>query len=65
MKERKIIIGQGDSKMMRTPSHFPPNNPLTATGKKVMTSMTKQYGTKKGKQVFYATMNKYNKKWHK
>ena len=27
-------------------------------GKKVMDSMTKQYGEKKGKQVFYATANK-------
>jgi len=27
-------------------------------GKKVMKSMKKQYGAKKGKQVFYATANK-------
>lgn len=30
-------------------------------GDEVMSSMTKQYGDKKGKQVFYATANK-NKK---
>ena len=28
--------------------------PLTAKGKKVMKSMTEQYGAKKAKQVFYA-----------
>jgi len=42
--------------------------PLTKTGKKVLKNMRKEYGTKKGKRVFYATMNK-NKfktsKWHK
>ena len=27
-------------------------------GKEVMSNMTKQYGAKKGKQVFYATANK-------
>ena len=30
-----------------------------------MNSMMKQYGGKKGKSVFYATMNKKGKKWHK
>ncbi len=30
-------------------------------GKKVMASMKKQYGEKKGKQVFYATANKKGK----
>jgi hypothetical protein len=39
--------------------------PLTKTGKKVKAAMTKQYGAKKGEEVFYATMNKYGKKWHK
>lgn len=29
-------------------------------GKKVMKSMKKQYGKKKGKEVFYATANKDN-----
>ena len=32
--------------------------PLTKKGKKVMSSMKKQYGKKKGEQVFYATRNK-------
>jgi hypothetical protein len=40
--------------------------PLTKSGKKVMKSMKKTYGTKKGKSVFYASMNKKkkgSKKW--
>jgi len=32
------------------------------SGEKVMSSMKKQYGAKKGKQVFYATSNKNKKK---
>lgn len=32
--------------------------PLTKKGKKIMGSMKKQYGSKKGKQVFYASQNK-------
>ena len=32
--------------------------PLTKTGKKVLRSMRQQYGTKKGQQVFYASINK-------
>jgi hypothetical protein len=41
--------------------------PLTKTGKKVYSAMTKEYGKKKGRQVFYATMNKKKtaKKWEK
>ncbi|MGC2429275.1 MAG: hypothetical protein WA421_19745 [Nitrososphaeraceae archaeon] len=31
------------------------------SGDKVMSSMQKEYGTDKGKQVFYATMNKRKK----
>lgn len=41
--------------------------PLTKSGKKVLKSMTKQYGKKKGKSVFYASINKRKKgstKWH-
>jgi len=41
--------------------------PLTKSGKKVMKSMKKTYGKKKGKSVFYASMNKKKKgssKWH-
>ena len=30
-----------------------------SSGKKVMSSMKKQYGDEKGKSVFYATANKY------
>jgi|TARA_B100001939_G_C16608330_1_gene473995 hypothetical protein len=32
--------------------------PLTKKGKKIMRSMKKQYGKKRGEQVFYATKNK-------
>jgi len=32
--------------------------PLTEKGKKIMKSMQKQYGKKKGEQVFYASVNK-------
>lgn len=31
-------------------------------GNKVMSNMTKEYGEKKGKQVFYATANKKGEK---
>ena len=31
--------------------------PLTAKGRKVMTAMSKTYGKKKAKQVFYASKN--------
>jgi len=32
--------------------------PLTKKGQKIMGAMKKQYGAKKGKQVFYASQNK-------
>ena len=32
--------------------------PITKKGKKIMSAMKKQYGAKKGKQVFYASQNK-------
>ena len=32
--------------------------PLTKKGKKIMSSMVHEYGSKKGKQVFYASRNK-------
>lgn len=41
--------------------------PLSKSGKKVLGNMKKQYGSKKGKSVFYASMNKKKKgssKWH-
>jgi len=31
--------------------------PLTGKGKKIMKSMEKTYGSKKGEQVFYASKN--------
>ena len=32
--------------------------PLTKKGKKIMSAMRKEYGAKKGRQVFYASRNK-------
>jgi len=32
--------------------------PLTKKGKKILAAMIKEYGKKKGKQVFYASRNK-------
>jgi len=32
--------------------------PLTTKGKKIKKAMTKEYGKKKGAQVFYASANK-------
>lgn len=32
--------------------------PLTAKGRKILASMKKEYGGKKGKEVFYASQNK-------
>lgn len=42
--------------------------PLTKSGTKVLRSMRKEYGEKKGEQVFYASINKGKAgsgKWHK
>jgi len=35
--------------------------PKTKIGESVLDSMTKQYGSKKGKKVFYASINKKKK----
>ena len=32
--------------------------PLTKKGRKIERAMSKEYGSKKGKQVFYASINK-------
>lgn len=32
--------------------------PITKKGKKIQKAMKKQYGAKKGKQIFYASINK-------
>jgi hypothetical protein len=32
--------------------------PLSEKGKKILRAMSRQYGKKKGKQVFYASINK-------
>ena len=58
-------IGLGTSTAFeKTKEH----NPLTNKGKKVMASMKKQYGEKKAKQVFYASINAKksgSRGWHK
>jgi hypothetical protein len=41
--------------------------PLTESGKEVLASMVKEYGKKKAKQVFYASIaekKKGSEKWH-
>ena len=41
--------------------------PLTKSGAKIKRKMQKHYGTKKGKQVFFASIKKKKKgtsKWH-
>ena len=41
--------------------------PITKSGLKVLSSMREQYGSEKGKSVFYASINKKKKgteKWH-
>ena len=41
--------------------------PLTDKGKKVLAEMIAEYGTKKGRDVFYASMNKdkpVSESWH-
>ena len=41
--------------------------PLTKSGQKVMRSMMIEYGNKKGKKVFYSSINKGkagSEKWH-
>lgn len=42
--------------------------PLTKSGRKIMRSMAKRYGKRKGKRVFYASINKKKKgssRWHR
>jgi len=41
--------------------------PITKTGKEVMSNMMREYGEKKGKEVFYASINAGkagSSKWH-
>ncbi len=41
--------------------------PLTKSGEDVLRHMMKEYGTKKGKEVFYSSINKGkagSSKWH-
>ena len=57
--KEKIVARQGVSAFLSRPStEFPKDNPLTNKGRKIMQSMAKEYGVKKGKEVFYASANK-------
>jgi hypothetical protein len=41
--------------------------PLTATGRETLDAMIKEYGSKKGKAIFYASINEHKKgseSWH-
>ena len=41
--------------------------PITSSGRKVLANMMKEYGSEKGKSVFYASINKGkagSEKWH-
>ena len=41
--------------------------PLTSSGKAILEQMRKKYGAKRGKEIFYKSMNKGvagSKKWH-
>lgn len=66
--DSQVLAHQGVTLFFNRPSDlFPPGNPVTATGSQVMRSMKKQYG-KRGKQVFYASIQKGvpgSKKWHR
>lgn len=53
-----VVSRQGQTKWMGKESEHPNQNPMTLKGKKIMSGMKKQYGKKKGKQVFYASVNK-------
>jgi uncharacterized protein (DUF2252 family) len=42
--------------------------PLTKKGRKILTMFKRKYSLKRGKNIFYAHMNKYPKrtaKWHR
>jgi hypothetical protein len=41
-----------------------PDMPLTKMGRKVYSAMRKEYGSEKGKRVFYAYANKNKAKLH-
>ena len=64
-----VLAHQGASRFFNDPSmQFPAGNPVTKSGSQVMSSMKKQYGAKKGKGVFYASIQKKkpgSSKWHK
>jgi hypothetical protein len=67
-KDADTLAHQGASEFLSGRSNFPAQNPITKTGTKVMEAMQREYGAKKGKSVFYASINKGKKgssKWHR
>ena len=68
LQVNKVVNAQGQTPQMLCDGKYPKDNPLTHTGKQVMAKMKKEYGSEKGKRVFYATANKnkkLGKKLHK
>lgn len=53
-------MGDEKNQITRPLPHFIRRDkvPLTAKGTKVLAAMKKQYGAKKGKEVFYASIKK-------
>ena len=54
----KIQSKSGTIQEAIQPSKGEVTMPLTKKGKKIMSAMKKEYGTKKGEKIFYATKNK-------
>ena len=56
---QRIADGCGSKipSFLTSESGMPHDNPLKAKGKKIMSNMRRQYGSKKGKEVFYASKN--------
>lgn len=67
--DHRVLATAGANMFYNAPSDvFPPGNPITAKGSQVMKNMRKSYGAKKGKQVFYASINAKkpgSSKWHR
>jgi hypothetical protein len=56
--DKRSVIATVTEKFFSGIEKFPAQNPLTKKGNEIMESMKKEYGSKKGKQVFYASKNK-------
>ncbi len=63
-----LLANQGASMFLSGHSNFPAQNPITKTGGEVLENMKSSYGSEKGKQVFYASINKGvrgSKRWER